>query len=388
MTHDEIIARCRRTPDMGELKHEDFADYITVIERRKRTDQGWVNEGAPYMSVDGRLAMANDDHRREHKRLIFEAPVVMVNDDEQLTLMVAADSEIYGRRHGIATSRKVDGSAIEMQHPWEIAETSAIGRALAAMGYGLLPGSGLASADDMLRSGDAAPGRARQRSEPAPRQERQAAKPAAEPAPKQAATQQQAPPEAPRLSERQQAYLVNAYMRVHAVGEATAANVLNLLCLERYGRRLADCTPHEGRELSLDLRDQSVGTRDTPPAAAAPTAAAQAQAPAPAPSDTTSETRPQPASATPPAAAAPSNGAEPGWAEDIRGKFRAAGWTVNFREAFIAVHKAKGATATEVMIAFNGLKKRAKDDMPGLVSDWVDRAKALGVEPAAPVAPF
>lgn len=36
--------------------------------------------------------------------------------------------------------------------PWEVGETAAIGRALAAMGYGLLPGAGLASAEDMLRA--------------------------------------------------------------------------------------------------------------------------------------------------------------------------------------------------------------------------------------------
>jgi hypothetical protein len=59
---------------------------------------------------------------------------------------------LYGIRSGIATSYRVGGSPIESQHPWEIAETSAIGRALAAMGYGLLPGSGLASAEDMERA--------------------------------------------------------------------------------------------------------------------------------------------------------------------------------------------------------------------------------------------
>lgn len=226
MTREELIARCRKAPDVGNVKHEDFVDYVTVIERRKRTDKGWVSDGTPYMSVDGRLAMANADHRAQGKRLMFENPTVMVDNDEQLTLMVVLDSEIYGRRHGIATSRKVDGAPIEMQHPWEIAETSAMGRALAAMGYGLLPGSGLASAEDMLRSSQ----------RPAP-----------------AAPQSQGPV---RLSERQQAYLVNAYSRTHGVAAEQATEALAALCQERFGHDLSQCTPNEGRELSLDLRDR------------------------------------------------------------------------------------------------------------------------------------
>ena len=77
---------------------------------------------------------------------------VLVDSPEQLTLQVTVTSEIYGVRHGIATSRKKTGTNAEKNWPWEVAETSSIGRALAAMGYGLLPGSGLASAEDMLRA--------------------------------------------------------------------------------------------------------------------------------------------------------------------------------------------------------------------------------------------
>jgi hypothetical protein len=107
------------------------------------------------MNVDGKVAMANEDHRRQGKQLNFEDPVVLVENDQQLTLLVSIVSEIYGRRHGIATSRKVGGSPYESAHPWEIAETSAIGRALSMMGYGVLPGSGLASADDVTRAREA-----------------------------------------------------------------------------------------------------------------------------------------------------------------------------------------------------------------------------------------
>lgn len=219
MTREELIARCRKAPNVGTVKHEDYVDYITVIERRRRSGQGWGTEGTPYMSVDGRLAMANEDHRQQGKKLNFENPVIMADSEEQLTLMVVVDSEIYGRRHGIATSRKVDGAPIETQHPWEIAETSAIGRALAAMGYGLLPGTGLASSEDMIRSGE-----------------------------------RPAPTTPDRLSERQQTYLVNEYSRKHGVGADEALAALNKLCRERYGQDLDQCAQAQGREISLGLR--------------------------------------------------------------------------------------------------------------------------------------
>ncbi len=221
MTREELIAYCRRAPDVGTVKHEEFADYITLIERRRRVNGRWVAEEAPYMSVDGRLAMANADHRRQEKKLDFESPVVLSDTNEQLTLMVVVTSEVYGRRHGIATSRKTDGSPIEMQHPWEIAETSAMGRALAAMGYGLLPGSGLASAEDMERANQRPPAA-----------------------------------EANRLSDRQRSYLVDAMARARGLTPDAAEKTLDELCRERYGHALDQCRPEEGREISNMLREE------------------------------------------------------------------------------------------------------------------------------------
>ncbi|HYN88145.1 MAG TPA: hypothetical protein VER55_06425 [Ardenticatenaceae bacterium] len=156
MNREELLALCEKAPAIGSVKHGEFADYIVVLEQTKRGRNGqWEKSEAAYMSVDGRVAMANEDHRRQGKALHFEDPVVLVDDEEQLTLLVAATSEIYGRRHGIATSRKLTGTSAERSFPWEVAETSAIGRALGAMGYGVLPGSGLASAEDIQRAQEA-----------------------------------------------------------------------------------------------------------------------------------------------------------------------------------------------------------------------------------------
>mgnify|MGYP001057398163 CR=1 FL=1 len=211
MTRDELIAICRRAPDFPEAKHEEFVDYITVIERRRKEGQQWVVEEAPYMSVDGRLAMANADHRRQGKKLIFHDPVVLVDTPEQLTLMVVVESELYGRRHGIATSRKQDGSPIEREHPWEIAETSALGRALAAMGYGLLPGTGLASAEDVLRA---------------------------------AVTGSPA-----RLTAQQQSRLAMSFAQAQRIPPADALRALERLAQEHFGHPLSECTAQEARDL-------------------------------------------------------------------------------------------------------------------------------------------
>lgn len=152
MTREQILQIVRATPNFGKVAHEEFADYVLALAQRKKTDEGWQTTEHPYMTVDGKLAMANQDHARLAKRLDFSSPLILVDNDEQLTLMVTVTSEMYGTRHGIATSRRIGGSEIERLFPWEVAETSAIGRALSAMGYGLFPGSGLASADDMLRA--------------------------------------------------------------------------------------------------------------------------------------------------------------------------------------------------------------------------------------------
>ena len=162
MTREEILALCRKARDVGSVKHEEFADYVVVLESRRKVGDEWQAVEHAYMAVDGKLAMANEDHRKQGKRLDFHEPKVLLDNPEHLTLQVTVTSEIYGTRHGIATSRKKGGAHAEREFPWEVAETSAIGRALAAMGYGLLPGAGLASAEDIVHA-TSAPGAEKER---------------------------------------------------------------------------------------------------------------------------------------------------------------------------------------------------------------------------------
>lgn len=241
MTREEILELCRKAPNVGAVKHEEFIDYIVVLEQTRRLPDGRVERTeVAYMSVDGKVAMANEDHRRQGKRLDFEDPVVLVDNDEQLTLLVAVNSELYGRRHGIATSRKIGGSEIERRHPWEVAETSAIGRALSAMGYGVLPGSGLASAEDVVRAREAEEAEALEEPTVAVR-----------------------PPYRPRrrfrpVSPFQRQKLVELYAEIHPDEEHPQERVEELF-FEHFGHSIDEGTYDEGRRLTaLLLRQLSV----------------------------------------------------------------------------------------------------------------------------------
>ena len=143
MAPEQILAIAKAMPDIGAVSHKDFTGYIIGIK------QGG-NEN-PYMSVDGRVLMASLDHIKQGKRLDYGDPVVLVDNNDYITLQVTITSEVYGKRHGIASSNKKKTTS-EGINPWEVAETSAIGRALSQFGYGVFAGSGLPSANDMQRA--------------------------------------------------------------------------------------------------------------------------------------------------------------------------------------------------------------------------------------------
>ena len=92
MTRDQILQIVRATPNFGKVAHEEFAEYVLALAQRKKTDEGWQTTEHPYMTVDGKLAMANQDHARLAKRLDFSPPQVLVDNEDQLTLMVTVTS--------------------------------------------------------------------------------------------------------------------------------------------------------------------------------------------------------------------------------------------------------------------------------------------------------
>ena len=273
MTREELLELARRTPDVGSAKHADFVDYLVPVESQRPVKGEWKTVESAYMTVVGKLAMANHDHRAQAKQLNFEDPVVLVDNDEQLTLMVVIVSEIYGRRHGIATSRRVDGSAAEREYPWEVAETSAIGRALGAMGYGALAGAGLASAEDMQRVQETTEDGRPQAQEKrivaaAPRltvtngrkaeDTRRASEDAA--AYKTAAANQAR--RASKVSKYQHDKLVELYCQVYGADAETAEAGVDAMFQQQFGHGLDEATYNEGAHVTarlLSLQRQASG---------------------------------------------------------------------------------------------------------------------------------
>ena len=166
-----------------------------------------------------------------------------------LVVTVTVTSEVYGTRHGIATSRRAGGSTAESEFPWEVAETSAIGRALTAMGYGLLPGAGLASAEDMLRATGASA------SKRIPRE----AIPQRSNAPAPVTTSRRQPP----LSAVQRQKLTQLYQQLHHGSEAEVARGLDALFTEAFSHAMSEATYEEGSRLTAQLMAQS---KETSPA--------------------------------------------------------------------------------------------------------------------------
>ena len=246
MTREEMLELARRTPDVGMAKHADFVDYLVPVEMTRQAHGEWKTVESAYMTVVGKLAMANQDHRAQSQKLNFEDPVVLVDNEEQLTLMVVIDSEVYGRRHGIATTRRLDGSAVEREYPWEVAETSAMGRALTAMGYGALAGAGLASAEDMQRAKENAEEPKRDAS-PTPKltltDKAAAAKPGGV-----ASTRKVS-----RVSRYQHDKLMELYSDVYGADAETAEAGVDAMFQQQFGHGLEDASYNEGAHITARL---------------------------------------------------------------------------------------------------------------------------------------
>ncbi|MEX3625039.1 hypothetical protein [Viridibacillus arvi] len=110
------------------------------------TDKGtYIPVEKPYVTVDGRLRMARDEHLAAGKLLNIH-PVVFQTIGDIHVISVTIDSEIHGTTTG--TSEVSFSGAVDSSNPISNAQTSAIGRALGFMGYGIV-GTGLITKTDV-----------------------------------------------------------------------------------------------------------------------------------------------------------------------------------------------------------------------------------------------
>lgn len=112
------------------------------------TNNGIVNiHGKDYMTVARRLELAHEAATLDsvETEVLSHDPVV-----------IKARVKVKGKEFtGISSVSLETGKSIEKQNPYEVAETSAVGRALGFAGFGLI--ESVASADEVARAVSRAP---------------------------------------------------------------------------------------------------------------------------------------------------------------------------------------------------------------------------------------
>lgn len=98
-----------------------------------------------YYTVEERLREFREDHASDTG--YFIETNVVCEDETQITVKASVATK-FGKFQAHARSTKGAGG-IEGENPLEVAETSALGRALGFAGYG----KGIPSAEDMMRAG-------------------------------------------------------------------------------------------------------------------------------------------------------------------------------------------------------------------------------------------
>jgi hypothetical protein len=104
----------------------------------------------PYMGVDGRVKMAMDEHRAAGASLVIQSAFEVEPHSGQLLCRAVVTSALLGSATAHARVF-LGGGGVDATNPLENAETSAVGRALGFLGYGLY-GTGIASAEEVLRA--------------------------------------------------------------------------------------------------------------------------------------------------------------------------------------------------------------------------------------------
>lgn len=152
-TREEMVAFLESVPALAELNLAEYVDYCKPIKQSinfgTRDAPDYKDRWQPYFMVDGRLLMCARFHQAQDKAYDRET-VEIERTEDQVTMIATVRSPILGLGVGRSVAHlNLDGKSAEATHPEEVAETSALGRALATLGFGILPGAGLASAEDM-----------------------------------------------------------------------------------------------------------------------------------------------------------------------------------------------------------------------------------------------
>jgi hypothetical protein len=135
----------------------DYQSFITLIEQRRKVGGSrqapiFAALRQPYLSVDGRVKWARDEHRRAGQCFDVQVEFVVEPMSGQLLARATLTSALYGTV--VAHARVfLGGDGVNESNPLETGETSAVGRALGMWGFGCY-GTGIASAEEVMRVAD------------------------------------------------------------------------------------------------------------------------------------------------------------------------------------------------------------------------------------------
>jgi hypothetical protein len=179
-TRGEVLDLLKTLPPVWGVNTWEFAEYVQGLPSTKKVKfrdaagrkvDEYRDIVTIYMSVSGRIKMLEAAQEMNDWVVDFEPEPVtptgipgFVQNDERIVyreyvviskLRDGRDEPLrIGRRPGTAWVPRTGGSQAAGSNPYEKVETSARGRALAAWGFGVLPGSGIASLEEMQGSRD------------------------------------------------------------------------------------------------------------------------------------------------------------------------------------------------------------------------------------------
>ena len=117
-----------------------YHPFIDLLPQRKRLfpeirgDKTEVGIWVPYLNAEGRLLMAHDDHKSRGEAMSFMEPT-FEDIAGKIICKVGIASPIHGVRYGTAQVFLDAQYGPSASNPFEVAETSAIARALRFMSY-------------------------------------------------------------------------------------------------------------------------------------------------------------------------------------------------------------------------------------------------------------
>lgn len=152
---EKALIEKRKSEEIAKAAYQQagaYSNFIKLLPHKKnvgtQANPFYVDIEAPYMTVDGKIKMAVDEHMSQGKDLVIDkAEFFLAPDGKTQLCRVTVHSSIRGTVSG--TIEVGSGGGVDKYNPYANAETSAVGRALGFLGYGLL-GGGIASYEEVL----------------------------------------------------------------------------------------------------------------------------------------------------------------------------------------------------------------------------------------------